>query len=824
MISVPELSLVVLIGVSGSGKSTFAARHFKPTQVISSDFCRGLVSDDENDQSATPAAFDLLHHIVGVRLARGLFTVVDATNVQYAARKSLIELARRHDVLCDAIVLDVPEEVAVERNAVRPDRDFGRGVVVRQRKDLRRSLSRISHDGFRRVHVLRGVDEIDGALITYEKAWSDRTELTGPFDIIGDVHGCRAELEALLGRLGWRRGPEGGLAHPEGRTAVFVGDLVDRGPDTPGVLRLVMDMVEAGTAICVAGNHEQKLVRALGGRKVRVAHGLQESLDQLAGQPPEFVARARAFMDGLISHYRLDGGRLVVAHAGLKEAYHGRASGRVRAFALYGDTTGETDEYGLPVRYPWADDYRGRAMVVYGHTPTTRPEWVNNTICLDTGCVFGGHLTALRYPERQIVQVPAEKVWYEPAKPLGAPARDPGMLDINDVAGTRYVETRFGARVKVMEENAAAALEVMSRFAVDPRWLVYLPPTMAPPETSQLDGYLEHPHEAFEEFAAAGVREVVCEEKHMGSRAVAVLARTPEVAAARFGVSDGSAGAVYTRTGRPFFADTAPLVARLREACEPLWAELGSDWVVLDCELLPWSAKAGELIRSQYASVGAAARAALPEAVSALEAAAGRGLDVGELLTRTRRRSRNAALFRDAYARYCWPVDGLEGIRLAPFQILACEGRATALEPHAWHLSTLALLDSPLITRTEHVFVTLDSAGSRAEATAWWESLTAAGGEGMVVKPASYAPGRVQPGVKVRGREYLRIIYGPDYTESLDVLRRRFLGKKRSMALREYALGLEALSRLADGEAGWRVHEPVFAVLALESEPVDPRL
>jgi hypothetical protein len=320
------------------------------------------------------------------------------------------------------------------------------------------------------------------------------------------------------------------------------------------------------------------------------------------------------------------------------------------------------------------------------------------------------------------------------------------------------------------------------------------------------------------------VGEVVCEEKHMGSRAVAVLARTPEVAASRFGVRDGSTGTVHTRTGRPFFDDTAPLVERLREACEPLWDELGSDWVVLDCELLPWSAKAGGLIRAQYASVGAAARAALPEAVSVLEAAAGRGLDVGGLLARTRRRSVNAALFRDAYARYCWPVDGLDGVRLAPFQILACEGRATALEPHAWHLSVLSRLDSPLITPTRHVFVSLESERSRAAAVDWWEALTADGGEGMVVKPAAYTPGRVQPGVKVRGQEYLRIIYGPDYTESLDVLRRRFLGKKRSLALREYALGLEALARLADGEPGWRVHEPVFAILALESEPVDPRL
>ncbi|MBG0824448.1 polynucleotide kinase-phosphatase [Planomonospora sp. ID91781] len=875
-IAVPEMSLVVLVGVSGSGKSTFARRHFAPTQVVSSDFCRGLVADDENDQAATPDAFDVLHYIVRTRLRRGLLTVVDATNVQWEARKQLVDLAKSENVLVDAIVLDVPEEVAIARNETRPDRDFGPQVVRRQRKDLRRSLGKISRDGFRRVHVLRGADEIEAAEVVTERAWTDRRELTGPFDIIGDVHGCRAELEALLRELGWRVGPDG-ATHPEGRTAVFVGDLVDRGPDTPGVLRLVMGMVAAGTALCVSGNHEQKLARALNGRKVRVAHGLQESLDQLAAEPEEFRKAALEFMDGLISHYQLDGGRLVVAHAGLKEAYHGRASGRVRSFALYGDTTGETDEYGLPVRYPWAREYRGRAMVVYGHTPVTEPEWVNNTICLDTGVVFGGRLTALRYPSREIVSVPAEKVWYEPARPLAAPGheagrRDPGLLSIDDVRGTRHVEVRHGGgRIKVREENAAAALEIMSRFAVDPRWLVYLPPTMAPPETSRLDGYLEHPAEAFAEFAAAGVRRVVCEEKHMGSRAVAVLARTPEVAAARFGVADGSSGAVHTRTGRPFFSDPAvagELVDRLRRACAPLMDELGSDWLVLDGELLPWSAKAEGLIRSQYASVGAAARTALPEAVAALEAAAGRGLDVGGVLERTRRRLENAARFRDAYARYCWPVAGLDGIRLAPFQILACEGRATAVtEPHPWHLEMLSRLDDPLIAPTRHVYADLDSAESREAATAWWSALTAEGGEGMVVKPVAVPggppdgagetgtgadpgtdsgtgadsgtaadagaepprreqarPSRVQPGIKVRGREYLRIIYGPDYTESLDVLRHRFLGRKRSLALREHALGLEALSRLAGGEPLWRVHEVVFAVLALESEPVDPRL
>ncbi len=834
-VTVPSMGLVVLVGVSGSGKSTFARTRFKPTEVVSSDFCRGLVADDENDQSATPDAFDVLHYIVGTRLRRGLLTVVDATNVQQDARASLLKLARDHDVLADAIVLDVPESLAVMRNRQRPDRDFGPHVVSRQARDLRRSLPRLRKEGFRRVHVLRGADAVESAVVSRERPWNDRTDLHGPFDIIGDVHGCAAELRTLLTQLGWQLEYDGasavGAAHPAGRVAVFVGDLVDRGPDTPGVLRLVMGMVKAGTALCVSGNHEAKLVRALGGANVTVSHGLAESLAQLAAQPDDFGEAAVAFMDGLISHYVLDDGKLVVAHAGLKESYHGRASGRVRSFALYGDTTGETDEYGLPVRYPWAQEYRGRAMVAYGHTPVPKPEWVNNTICLDTGVVFGGYLTALRYPEREIVSVPAERQWYEPARPLAplpaprAADRERSVLRATDVTGTRWLETTHAGKVKIQEENAAAALEIMSRFAVDPRWLIYLPPTMSPAAAASRPEFLEHPERAFEEYAAWGVTRVVCEEKHMGSRAIAVIARDPAAAERRFGVADGTTGVIYTRTGRPFFGDTTELTGRLRAAAAPLFESLETDWLALDCELLPWSAKAIDLIKAQYASVGAAARHALPEALAALEAATARGLDVTALAGRTRQRLADAAAFRDAYAAYCRPAGGPDGITLAPFQVLACEGRALALtEPHAWHLAELAKLGGDLITPTRHRFVDLSSERERADAIDWWLELTAAGGEGAVVKPAHLTDGRVQPGLKVRGREYLRIIYGPDYTESLDVLRTRHLGKKRQLAQREHGLGMESLTAFVEHAPLWKVHQSVFAVLALESEPVDPRL
>ncbi|MEU7417607.1 polynucleotide kinase-phosphatase [Streptomyces antibioticus] len=838
---VTDLSLVVLIGASGSGKSTFARRHFKPTEVISSDFCRGLVSDDENDQSATRDAFDVLHYIAGKRLAAGRRTVVDATSVQSDARRKLVELAREHDVLPIAIVLDVPEEVCAERNAARTDRaDMPRRVIQRHIRELRRSLRHLEREGFRKVHVLRGAADVEDATVVTEKRFNDLTHLTGPFDIIGDIHGCSAELEALLGKLGYTDG-----VHPEGRQAVFVGDLVDRGPDSPAVLRRVMAMVKSGDALCVPGNHENKYGRHLKGRKVQHTHGLAETVEQMAGESEEFRTEVREFIDSLVSHYVLDGGRLVVCHAGLPEKYHGRTSGRVRSHALYGETTGETDEFGLPVRYPWAEDYRGRAAVVYGHTPVPEATWLNNTICLDTGAVFGGKLTALRWPERELVDVPAERVWYEPAKPLRSEApggQDGRPLDLADVHGRRIVETRYAGqtRIAIREENAAAALEVMSRFAVDPRLLPYLPPTMAPTPTSRVEGYLEHPAEAFAQYAGDGVARVVCEEKHMGSRAVALVCRDAETARRRFGVGEGPTGALYTRTGRPFFTDpemTEEVLGRLRTAVGEagLWDELDTDWLLLDAELMPWSLKASGLLRSQYAAVGAASGAVFPGVLAALEGAAGRGVDVTELLARQRERATEAAAFTDAYRRYCWPTDGLDGVRLAPFQILAVQGRSLAGLPHDEQLTLLDRLvehdPTGLLRTTRRLYVDTGDPESVRAGVDWWLEMTGRGGEGMVVKPLGAlvrgAEGRlVQPGIKCRGREYLRIIYGPEYTrpDNLARLRGRFLNHKRSLAIREYVLGLEALDRLAGGEPLWRIHEAVFGVLALESEPVDPRL
>ncbi|HEV3469678.1 MAG TPA: polynucleotide kinase-phosphatase [Pyrinomonadaceae bacterium] len=856
-VTIPELSLVVLVGPSGCGKSTFARRHFRATEVLSSDFCRGLVSDDENDQAATKDAFEVLHFIAAKRLAAGRLTVVDATNVQPEARKPLVALAREYHVLPVAIVLNLPERLCQDRNRGRPDRDFGPHVVRQQSQQLRRSVRNLRREGFRHVYEFSTPEEVEAATVERHPLWNNLKHEHGPFDMIGDVHGCFDELSALLGRLGYEVAPadEGPgsfgfrVRHPEGRRAVFLGDLVDRGPKTPEVLRLVMSMAAGGAALCVPGNHDIKLMRKLRGRDVRITHGLAESLEQLEREPPEFKEQVAAFVDKLVSHYVLDDGRLVVAHAGLKEALQGRGSGAVRDFALFGETTGETDEFGLPVRYNWAAEYRGRAVVVYGHTPVPEPEWLNRTVNIDTGCVFGGKLTALRYPEGEFVSVPAARTYYESARPflpgeekapaLTAQQQFDDVLDIEDVTGKRIVSTRLHHNVTVREENAAAALEVMSRFAANPKWLVYLPPTMSPSETTKEPGLLEHPADAFSHYLNQGVAHVVCEEKHMGSRAIVVLCRDEEAARRRFGVVREGAGICYTRTGRRFFDDRAlesEFLSRVRGAADRagLWDEFETDWAVLDCELMPWSAKAQELLRQQYAAVGASSRASLDEAVSALEQASAGAGEVGPLLERYRRRAAAAEQYREAYRRYCWPVGSVDDLRLAPFHLLATEGRVHTGRDHVWHMETLRRLcgagEGPLLFATSYRVVDLTDPESLRAGTAWWEELTGGGGEGMVVKPLDFITrgtrGLVQPAVKCRGREYLRIIYGPEYDapENLERLRARGLAAKRSLALREFALGVEGLERFVRGEPLRRVHECVFGVLALESEPVDPRL
>ena len=856
-ITIPEFALVVLIGTSGSGKSTFAKTHFKPTEVLSSDFCRGLVSDDDNNQTATDDAFDVLHYIARKRLARKRLTVVDATNIRREDRAGLVKLAREYHCLPVAIVFNLPTSVAIERNRTRPDRNFGKQVIIRQHSTLRRGLRGLKREGFRQSVFLKSEEEVNAVTIERQPLWNDKRDEHGPFDFIGDIHGCTDELELLLDTLGYQYetvddspfGYDRVYAHPEGRKAVFVGDLVDRGPRILDAIGLVANMVQANHALCVQGNHDAKFVRYLKGRNVTQTYGLDKSVAEVEALPEAIrTERKRAlhdFLYGLISHYVFDDGKLVVAHAGLPEDLQGRASGRVREVAMYG----EPDDPDVPLRDKWAQAYRGKALVVYGHVTIPEPKWLNNTINIDTGCVYGRSLTALRYPERELVSVPALQQYAESERlkallqasaeaALTAQQEHDGILDIIDVTGKRIVNTRLRPNITIRAENSVAALEVMSRFAANPKWLIYLPPTMSPVETSKRADYLEHPDEALAYFRAQGVEQVVCEEKHMGSRAIVIVCRDVAVAQARFGVESGETGIVYTRTGRRFFKNAAlenGLLAAVREGLNAaeFWTRHNTDWVCLDCELMPWSTKAQALLQEQYAAVGAAAGASLAAATPILQQAAARGLAVDKLLQANAAQTQSISRYIGGYRNYCWPVTSLSDLRLAPFHILATEGAVHVDKSHIWHMEEIGRIvaaSNQVWFQTQYRTAKLADETQCAAVVDWWQQMIDAGGEGMVVKPSSFVvrgkKGVIQPALKVRGREYLRLIYGPTYdsAENLPRLRKRSVGRKRSLALREFALGVEALERFVKREPLRKIHECVFGVLALESEPVDPRL
>lgn len=856
-IKVPELSLIVLIGVSGSGKSSFAKKFFKRTEILSSDECRALVSDDENNQASTTDAFDVLYYVAGKRLKNGLLTVVDATNVQKESRKGLIELAKSHHCLPVAIVLDLPEKICEERNLSRPDRNFGGHVIPQQAQQLKNSIRRLKQEGFRHIYVLQSVEEVDAVLeVKREKLYNDKKDETGPFDIVGDVHGCIDELKELLSKLGYEINQVEAndsnfgfeVIAPENRKAIFVGDLVDRGPDSPSVLRLVMSMVNSGVAYCVPGNHDYKLQKYLTGKNVQLQHGLEITVQQLENESSEFRKTVEQFIYGLVSHYVFDDGRLVVAHAGLKEEMQGRGSAEVRHFCMYGETTGETDEFGLPVRYDWAKEYRGKAKVVYGHTPVPKAAWFNKTIDIDTGCVFGGKLTALRYPEDELVSVDAKQIYCESKRSiqfsesgnnLSLQQEYDDLLNIEDITGKRIVQTRLKNNITIREENSIAALEVMSRFAVNPKWLIYLPPTMSPCATSELPDFLEHPAQALDYYRKRGVQRVVCEEKHMGSRAVLVMCKDEETAVRRFGVENEGVGVCYTRTGRNFFSHSEiekTFIARVNQCLTNtgFWDKFNTDWVCLDAELMPWSAKAQGLLKDQYAAVGAAAAAALPEAEQALRMALDRGIkDVLPFVEKFAAKNKAMAKFIKAYQNYCWTVESIDDYKLAPFHILATEGQVHVDKTHEWHMANIEEIcqgDAKLFMATPYIIVDLNDQSSFDQAVQWWLNLTGKGGEGMVVKPFDFiaydSDGLLQPAVKCRGSEYLRIVYGPEYdaAENIDRLKNRGLSKKQSLALREFALGVEGLERFVKKEPLRRIHESVFGVLALESEYVDPRL
>ncbi|MBI5779968.1 MAG: polynucleotide kinase-phosphatase [Planctomycetes bacterium] len=849
-IRIPELSLVVLVGSSGSGKSYFCQKHFKPTQIVSSDFCRGIISDDINNQGVTPEAFELLNFIISKRADLRKLTVVDATSLRHEDRENLINLARRHHILPVAIVFDVNEKTCWARTQQRPDRDFGRHVVRTHNLLLKKTIRNIKREGFTGGLYILNEDEIDNAEIVFSPLFNNKRNESGPFDIIGDVHGCYDELIELVEKLGYRQ--ENGLyKHPDNRKLIFVGDLTDRGPKIIETVNFVINHSINNLAYVVRGNHDKKFTNYLRGQNVRIDHGLEQTIAQLESLPEaeriKFKEQYQKYERNVISHYIFDQGNLAVAHAGITEYFQGRGSAQITDFCLYGQTTGEIDGYGLPVRLDWSENYRGKALVVYGHIPVEEAEFANNTIDIDQGCVFGGRLTALRYPERELIYVEAKAQYYTPTKTFSKEAdekeksnltkqqRYDHYLDITEFIGKKFISVHGKGMITVFPEQIEAAIEVVSRFCVDHRWLTYIPPTMSPCETSQLSNYLEYPTEAFSYYKKRGIPNVICEEKHMGSRAILILCKDEKACLNRFGLE--AIGQCYTRTGRQFFKDNELQQKFLRRLVESLtannwWEKFDTDWVIIDAEVIPWNLKAGELLINQYELVATTAKNTLQKMYENVLKASQRGVAITELKDSLSQQLKDINAYQKAYQNYCWQVSSLDDIKIAPFHLLATENRIYTDKNHTWHMETLGELASfdKIWKKTPFLQVETINELSCQQGIDWWLEITNKGAEGMVIKPSDfivYSKGRlVQPALKCRGKEYLRIIYGPSYDAqvNLERLRNRGLRTKRSLAEKEFVLGIEGLTRFVRNEPLRRVHECALGVLAMESETTDPRL
>lgn len=861
-INLPHAGIVLLVGPSNSGKTTLINQLIQEQQifgseVVSSDQFRVLVSDIEfidwnrrpkyeadalfNEyQQISKEAFEAMDYIIAKRCRLNKLTIIDATHLREYEREKYLQMAKKYHVPAIAIVLNLAETELLRRDLVR---DFPRGKnrIKQQYQHFKKTLRSIKKEGFRRCYIF-GEEELQ--VLNVNRLGNPLLiDVGNGIDFIGDIHGCFDEFIEILSKLGYIENEEGYFIHPEGRKILSLGDVMSRGPRSIETLQFFQKHVTAGLAYMIDSNHGWKIARWLDGKNVKLAHGDEnvkaefdeyeikfgiEESERLKEQIRDLLLEAK-------SHYIIqkNGVNLAVAvHAGIKDHYIGKQSPRISDFCRYGDTDG-IDDNGKPIRKDWSIAHQSSELILWGHDPRQHPLLVNNTLNIDQGVVFGGSLTAYRFPERKFVSVKAKEDYANvPDNPLKeweskrlAPPNIAKFLDGYSVLTEQYGE------IAIYADGTKSALDDLSHYTLPLEEIVYLPPTMSPtPKPSSLEGYLEHPNEAFEYYQANGVDTMIVEKKHMGSRGIMFLFKNKE--AAKEYIGRETLGLIYTRTGRAFFKKELEeeIVQVLNANMSSYFEKYNTDFVLMDAEILPWNLKAKELIMNQYAHVGEMALLDRRKLREQLEKAVETGRDVVSWLEETDEKIHNAQVFNEVYQKYYWETEGLAGIQIAPFHTLAHSNETFFDKPHTWHMKKNKEFSglSDLFVETEYRIV--NDEDSMKKAIEWWEEMTEDGHEGFVVKPefyvARYKGKLLQPAIKVRGRKYLHIIYGIDYLqpENLSRLKQRNAGKKQRNALKEFSLGLEAVNRFVRRESLERYHECVLGVLALESDPIDPRL
>lgn len=861
-IQLPHAGIVLLVGPSNSGKSTLLNKlqqegKIMRSEVVSSDQFRVLVSDKEFvDWKNMPKeeadilfdeysliskeAFAMMDNIIRTRCRLNKLTFVDATHLQPDDRKRYIAMARENHVPIVSIVLDVPEKVLLERDEKR-DNPRGKRRIKQQYQVFTREKRFMKKEGIRSLYFLKEIDDIE----LTRRSHPLELDADAGIDIIGDIHGCYDEMIELLVKLGYEKDEDDFYRHPEGRKFLSIGDVMSRGPESLKSMMFFYRHVQKGLAYMIDSNHGWKIARWLDGKNVTLNHGdekveqefLQFEQEHGAEQAAEWKNKMKDFLLEAPSHYILKKNgipRVVCAHAGIRDEYIGKQSRDVSDFCRYGDTNG-FDEKGKPIRKDWFIGHQTSQLIVWGHDPKPQPLKINNSLNIDQGVVFGGKLTAYRFPEAQIIAVEAKEDYSGvPDNPLLEwKKKRLNQPNIGKFLNGYSVLTEEFGEVAIPAVTVKPAIDAFSHHTIPIEQLLYIPPTMSPtPAPSSLEKYLEHPLEAIQYYRSNGIEKMVAEKKHMGSRGILFLFK--DHAAAQKHIGTETLGVIYTRTGRRFFEKEIEeqIVRKLNDDLHShdYFSQHQTDFVLLDAEIMPWNLKAKELISNQYAHVAENALMDRAFLQGKLAEAAKTNQDLATWLEEYNEKVSNAREFAEVFQGYCWDVVGLEDIKIAPFHVLAHSNRTFFDETHEWHMKMNHQFAtySSLFVATEYKIIS-DSA-SEAEVIQWWEEMTQDGHEGIVIKPEHYIPrskGKLlQPAIKVRGSKYLKIIYGMDYLqpENLQRLKKRNTGKKQKLALKEFALGIEGITRFVNGEAIERVHECTLATLAMEKDPVDPRL
>lgn len=859
-IILPYAGIVLLIGPSNSGKSTFLKQlvdkgQVLPSEIISSDEYRVRVSNVEfidwahrwkdvseslydEYQQISAEAFSLMEATIEARCRLNKITFVDATHLYPDDRKRYIELAKKHHVPVVSLVLDVDQELLLLRDKNR-ENPRGSKRIKQQYQVFKREKRFIKKEGYFATYFITVTNEVE---VNRAKSNPVHLEVENGIDIIGDIHGCYEEMIQLLEQLGYEKNAQELYVHPEGRKFLSLGDIMSRGPESLKTMNFFLRHVKEKLAYMIDSNHGWKIARWLEGKNVTLNHGDElvarefekyehpDDIDRLKEELKEFLLKAP-------SHYVLTKNgipTLVCTHAGIKDEFVGKQSDDISDYCRYGDHEG-VDDTGRPIRKDWTIHHKTSILIVWGHDPKPKPLVINNTINIDQGVVFGGELTAFRYPEKKFVAVQAIEDY---SKGQNNPLIELKKKRLNPPNIAKFIDgfsvlTGELGKVEIPKQYALASIDSVSHYTVPIEEMVYIPPTMSPtPATSSIENYLEHPKEAIDYYRNMGIKRMVAQKKHMGSRGILFLFRDIEVG--RKYVGRETLGVIYTRTGRRFFdiETEEKVLARINKSLtnSDYFNKYRTEFILLDAEIMPWNLKAKELISSQYAHVAENAILDRSKLKGRIVNAIENNGDLDRWLKEYDEKLTNALVFKGVFQKYCWEINEIDQIQIAPFHLLAHSHETYFHKPHTWHMEMnreYALMDK-LFVETEYMVI--DDEASEEEVIRWWDDMTDDGHEGIVIKPETFiskSKGRlIQPAIKVRGRKYLHIIYGMDYLqpENLTRLKKRNIGKKQKHALKEFALGIEGIERLVNGESIERVHECVLGTLSMESDPVDPRL